>query len=188
MASSSSTSARRLILLRHAKSAWPDDVADHERPLAPRGRRDAPAAGEWLRKSDYVPDRVLCSTAKRARETWQLAEEKLGAHPQTAFEDRVYGASSADLLALARQTSADVHTLLIVGHDPAMQELTLELASDQTGDAEAQELARVRAKYPTAAIAALSFSAGWAELGPGQARLAAFAVPDDFRARHGGRL
>jgi phosphohistidine phosphatase len=182
-----SSSTRRLILLRHAKSAWPDDVADHERPLAPRGRRDAPAAGKWLRKSDYVPDRVLCSTARRARETWQLAEEKLGAHPRTALEDRVYGASTADLLALAHLTSADVRTLLIVGHDPAMRELTLELASEQSGDAEAEELARVRAKYPTAAIAVLSFSGGWAELSPGQARLAAFAVPDDFNAGQGRR-
>jgi phosphohistidine phosphatase len=180
----STPTQRRLILLRHAKSAWPDDVADHERPLAPRGRRDAPAAGRWLRKSDYVPDRVLCSTARRARETWQLAEEKLGAHPRTALEDRVYGASTADLLALARLTSADVRTLLIVGHDPAMRELTLELASDQTGDAEAEALARVRAKYPTAGIAVLSFSDRWAELGPGLARLADFATPSDFSAGH----
>jgi phosphohistidine phosphatase len=182
-----STPTRRLILLRHAKSAWPDDVPDHDRPLAPRGRRDAPAAGRWLRKSDYVPDRVLCSTARRARETWQLAEEKLGAHPATALENRVYGASSADLLALASPTSADVRTLLIVGHDPAMRELTLELASDQPGDAEAEALGRVRTKYPTAAIAILAFTANWGELGPGQARLADFATPSDFSAGQRGR-
>jgi phosphohistidine phosphatase len=179
-----SIATRRLILLRHAKSAWPDGVPDHDRPLAPRGRRDAPAAGRWLRKSDYVPDRVLCSTAKRARETWQLAEEKLGAHPATELEERVYGASSVDLLALVRQTSADVRTLLIVGHDPAMRELTLELASEPTGDAEAEALGRIRLKYPTAAIAILSFSDRWAELGPGLARLAGFAAPSDFSAGH----
>src|ERR1700735_5163878 len=98
-----SNPARRLILLRHAKSAWPDDVPDHDRPLAPRGRRDAPVAGRWLRQSDHVPDRVLCSTARRARETWQLAEEKLGADPQTLLEERVYNASTADLLDLARR-------------------------------------------------------------------------------------
>jgi phosphohistidine phosphatase len=174
-----SNSARRLILLRHAKSAWPDDVPDHERPLAPRGRRDAPAAGRWLRKSDYVPDRVLCSTARRARETWQLAEEHLDANPQTVFEDRVYAASTADLLALARQTSADVHTLLIVGHDPAMRELTLELAGEQHDDANADALGRVRVKYPTAAIAVLSFSGDWPKLSPGQAQLTHFVTPSD---------
>lgn len=182
-----SSSTRRLILLRHAKSAWPDEVPDHERPLAPRGRRDAPAAGRWLRKSGHVPERVLCSTARRARETWQLAEEKLGAHPQAVFEDRVYGASVVDLLDLARQTPADVRTLLIVGHDPAMRELTLELASEQPGGGEAEALGRVRLKYPTAAIAVLSFSGGWDELSPGQASLAGFVVPDDFRGGHEGR-
>jgi phosphohistidine phosphatase len=180
-----SSSTRRLILLRHAKSAWPDDVSDHERPLAPRGRRDAPAAGKWLSKSDYVPDRVLCSTARRARETWQLAEEKLGAHPQVIFEDRVYGASSTELLDLARQMPLDVGTLLIVGHDPAMRGLALELADPEPGGPAAGPLARVRAKYPTAAIAVLAFTARWSELSPGQALLADFATPSDFGSGHG---
>jgi phosphohistidine phosphatase len=182
-----SSTPKRLILLRHAKSAWPDDVPDHDRPLAPRGRRDAPAAGRWLRQSDYVPDRVLCSTARRARETWKLAEEKLGAHPATVSEDRVYGASSADLMALACQTSADVRTLLIVGHDPAMRDLTLELASGQPGDTEPAALSRVRAKYPTAAIAVLSFSGNWSKLSPGQAQLTHFVTPSDLGAGHHSR-
>jgi phosphohistidine phosphatase len=181
------STTRQLILLRHAKSAWPDDVPDHERPLAPRGRRDAPAAGLWLRKSGYVPDRVLCSTAKRARETWQFAEETLSAHPQTVFEDRVYEASVMELLDLARQTSVDVHNLLIVGHDPAIRGLTLELVSKPPSGAETEAFARVQVKYPTAAIAVLSFSGNWPKLGPGQARLARFVVPDDFHAGHHGR-
>ncbi len=173
---------RRLVLLRHAKSAWPDDVPDRDRPLAPRGRRDAPAAGRWLRKAGFVPELVLCSTARRARETWELAEQKLGAHPPTSFEQRVYGAGSTQLLDLARQAPANVGTLLIVGHDPAMRELTLELASAEADGAEAEAIGRVQAKYPTAAIAVLAFTAGWPGLGPGQARLAAFATPGDFHA------
>jgi phosphohistidine phosphatase len=178
---------RRLIVLRHAKSAWPEGVPDHDRPLGPRGRRDAPAAGRWLRKSGLVPDRVLCSTAQRARETWQLAEEKLGADPQTIFEDRVYGATSAELLDLARQAPPGVHTLLIVGHDPAMHELTLELAGAQPGDGSREALDRVRIKFPTAAIAVLEFTGTWPKLAPGQAQLAAFATPSDFRPGHDGR-
>jgi phosphohistidine phosphatase len=181
------TPTRRLILLRHAKSAWPEDVPDHERPLAPRGRRDAPAAGRWLRKAGFVPDLVLCSTARRARETWQLAEDKLGSHPRTAFDERVYGASSTQLLDLARQTPDDVGTLLIVGHDPAMQRLTLELAGPEPSGAAAEALARVRINYPTAAIAVLGFTAGWPALGPGRAALAAFATPSDFGPRHADR-
>jgi phosphohistidine phosphatase len=171
---------RRLILLRHAKSAWPD-VADHDRPLAGRGRRAAPAAGRWLRESGHVPDLVLCSTARRARETWQLAEEELGAHPQTTFERRVYGASADELLDLARQTPSSVRTLMIVGHEPTMSDLTLELAGDDRGSA----LDRVRAKFPTAAIAILAFAGGWPELGPGKAKLDNFVVPDDLRSAHG---
>jgi phosphohistidine phosphatase len=179
------SATRRLVLLRHAKSAWPDGVPDRDRPLAPRGRRDAPAAGRWLRKAGFVPDLVLCSTARRARETWRLAEEQVGAHPQTSFEQQVYAASSTQVLDLARQTPADVGTLLIVGHDPAMRELTLELANAEPGGAEAEAIGRVQAKYPTAAIAVLVFTAGWPELGPGQARLAAFATPGDFHAGPG---
>ena len=171
---------RRLILLRHAKSAWPD-VADHDRPLAGRGRRAAPAAGRWLRDAGYVPDLVLCSTARRARETWQLAEEELGAHPRTKFEQRVYGASATELLDLARQTPSSVRTLMIVGHEPTMSDLTLELAGDDRGSA----LDRVRAKFPTAAIAILTFAGGWPGLGPGKARLAEFVVPGDLRTAHG---
>jgi phosphohistidine phosphatase len=179
------SSGRRLILLRHAKSAWPD-VPDHERPLAPRGQRDAPAAGRWLRKSGCVPDRVLCSTARRARETWALAEDKLHAHPQVVFEQRVYGASAAELVDLARGTPVQVRTLLIVGHDPAMQGLALELADAEPGadrDEAADALSRVRAKFPTAAIAVLAFNGPWPDLAAGHARLAGFAVPGDFRSR-----
>ncbi|HXT88463.1 MAG TPA: histidine phosphatase family protein, partial [Trebonia sp.] len=77
---------RRLLLLRHAKSDWPD-VADHERPLAKRGRRDAPVVGRWLRTSGYLPDAVICSTAARARQTWELVSAELpsAAPPEVHF-------------------------------------------------------------------------------------------------------
>jgi phosphohistidine phosphatase len=173
------STSRRLVLLRHAKSDWPD-VVDHERPLARRGRRDAPDAGRWLRREGYVPDRVLCSTARRASETWELAGAELGAHPPVTMEDGVYGASPADLLDLAHQTPADVVTLMIVGHEPTMRALTLELAGPPVAGAETAALQRVREKFPTAAIAVLTFDGEWADLGPGHANLTAFAVPADF--------
>jgi phosphohistidine phosphatase len=175
---------RQLLLLRHAKSAWPDDVADHERPVASRGRRDAPVAGRWLRSSGWVPGLVVCSTARRARETWQLAAAELAAAPGVSFDRRVYGATAAGLLDLARETEPGTRRLLIVGHDPAMQELTLALASTRAGDQDA--LGRVRVKFPTAAVAVLEFSGTWPELGPGRARLSAFVVPRDLRAGAGG--
>lgn len=178
---------RRLVLLRHAKSAWPDDVADHERPLARRGRHDAPGAGRWLRTTGQVPDLVLCSTARRTRETWELAHDKLGADPSVAFDDRVYGATPAGLLELARQTGSEVATLLIVGHEPAMRQVTLELAGAPAGDAGQDGIARVRAKFPTAAIAVLAFTGGWPDLGPGQAVLTGFVTPGEFRSGPGRR-
>jgi len=174
-----SGAARKLLLLRHAKSAWPD-VADHERPLARRGRRDAPFAGRWLRAAGLVPDCVVCSTARRARETWQLAAAELDASAAASFDQRVYGAAADELLDLARGSAPGARRLLIVGHDPAMQQLTLALASASTDDADT--LDRVRDKFPTAAIAVLEFTGTWQELGPARARLINFVVPRDLRA------
>jgi phosphohistidine phosphatase len=180
---------RKLVLLRHAKSAWPD-VPDHDRPLAGRGRRDAPVMGRWLRTNGYVPDQVLCSTARRARETWQLAQEGLGATPPVSFESRVYQASAEQLLDLARRVPSAVTTLLIVGHDPAMHELALMLAGTASpeggGGAAADDLDRLRAKFPTAAVAVLELTGNWDQLGPGMAHLAAFVVPRETPGAGGG--
>src|SRR5260370_13635801 len=115
-----SSAARRPVLLRHAKSAWPD-VADHERPLARGGRRDAPVAGRWLRAAGRAPDHVICSTARRARETWQLAAAELDASPSVSFDQRVYGAAAGELLDLARDIAPRTRILPIIAHDPAMQ-------------------------------------------------------------------
>lgn len=111
-----SRAGQQLVLLRHAKSAWPD-AADHERPLARRSRRDAPAAGRWLQAAGLVPDRVVCSTAQRARQTWQLAAAEVDGSPAVSFEHGVYGASAGELLNMARQTAPGTRRLLIVGHD-----------------------------------------------------------------------
>jgi phosphohistidine phosphatase len=181
--------ARKLVLLRHAKSAWPD-VPDHERPLARRGRRDAPAMGRWLRAAGYLPDLVLCSTARRARETWQLAEARLGATPPATFDGRVYEASATQLLDLIRRAPPAARTLLIVGHDPALPELALTLAATtppapagtESGTAPVAVLDRMRAKFPTAAIAILEFTGNWDQLAPGSARLTRFVTPRGLTA------
>jgi phosphohistidine phosphatase len=178
--------ARKLVLVRHAKSAWPD-VPDQERPLARRGQRNAPAMGRWLRTAGHLPDRVLCSTALRARETWQLMQSGLPATPPTAFDDGVYEASAARLLELVRQTPAPARTLLVVGHDPAIPELALALAvtvparpARTRGDVvPSAMLDRMRAKFPTAAIAVLEFTGSWNLLAPGSARLTCFVTLRD---------
>lgn len=161
---------RWLIILRHAKSAWPD-VDDHDRPLAPRGLRDAPNAGRWLRDAGYVPERVLCSTAVRARETYQLAQGHFGAEPSVDYEDRLYGADVEDVLELVHAIPDTVTRLMVVGHEPWVSDLTLHLA--RSGEA----LERVRVKYPTAGIAVLGVTESWAELGEGTAVLKDFHTP-----------
>ena len=75
----STRETRHLIVLRHAKSAWPQEVADQDRPLGPRGLRDAPAAGRWLREHGFTPDRIVCSPTRRTRQTWELVAHELGA-------------------------------------------------------------------------------------------------------------
>jgi phosphohistidine phosphatase len=178
------SAGRTLVVLRHAKSAWPPDVLDHDRPLAPRGCRDAPAAGQWLRASGNVPDCVVCSTARRTRETWQLAAAELGATPPVTFRDEVYEASAATLMNMIRRTPPEVGTLLLVGHGPAMQDLTLALAGKEAADAPPGALERAGAKFPTAAIAVLAFTGAWSRLRPGQARLTGFVTPRDLGAGH----
>ena len=185
---------KNLVLLRHAKSAWPEDVPDHDRPLAGRGQRDAPAMGRWLHAAGHVPDQVLCSTARRARETWQLAQPELGADPPVSFEQRIYQASAAELLGLVREKPSAVKTLLVVGHDPAIHELALMLAGTARpagggagrDPASQAALERMRAKFPTGAVAVLALTASWGQLGRGKARLTEFVVPREVASAGGG--
>ncbi|MET9763300.1 histidine phosphatase family protein [Streptomyces sp. NPDC006372] len=164
---------RRLAVLRHAKSAWPVDVADHERPLAPRGRRDAPAAGRALAEADCLPDLALCSTAERARRTWDLAAAQWGTPPPVRYDRRLYAANPAGLLAVVHEVSAEVETLLLIGHNPGVEELVLALAGDGLDDT----LERVRTKFPTSAIAVLSWHGPtWRDLVPGSALLTSVTV------------
>ncbi|MGH3278322.1 MAG: SixA phosphatase family protein [Trebonia sp.] len=160
---------RRLVLLRHAKSAWPD-AADHERPLAKRGRRDAPTVGRWLGTSGYLPDAVVCSTALRARETWDLASAELppGAFPAVRYEPRVYEASVLGLLMLVREFDPAWRTTVVVGHNPGLAELTVGLVG---------EGAEPPSVFPTAFVAVLGLPGSWAEAAPGEARLLAFTIP-----------
>ncbi len=170
--------SHRLVLLRHAKSGWPD-VADHDRPLARRGRDDAPAAGYWLGVRGYVPDAVVCSTARRARETWELASDGLaravpGAAPPVRYEPRVYDASVLGLLMLIREFPESSRTVLLIGHNPGIAELTAGLAEPPPPPPSG---------FPAAAAAVLGLAGTWARAAPARARLLDFAIPDDMRGQ-----
>ncbi|MFD7320368.1 SixA phosphatase family protein [Streptomyces sp. NPDC059875] len=164
---------RRLVVLRHAKSAWPEGVPDHDRPLGPRGLRDAPAAGRWLVDAACLPELVLCSTARRARATWELAAAEMDGTPRTRHEDRIYAADCHSLLDVVHEVPPDVGTLLLVGHNPGLQDLILLLAGETLGDA----LQRAQTKFPTSAIAVLTRPGAWSAFEPGTALLTDLAVP-----------
>ncbi|MEV6329911.1 histidine phosphatase family protein [Streptomyces sp. NPDC051909] len=163
----------RLIVLRHAKSAWPEGVPDPERPLAGRGRRDAPAAGRWLREAGHAPDLVLCSTALRTRQTWDLVSQELQGAPRVLFELRLYAAGARRLRGVLREVPEERRCVLLIGHQPGVQDLVLSLAGG--GDDEART--RVRGRFPTCAIAVLTVPGRWSELAEDSALLDEFTIP-----------
>jgi phosphohistidine phosphatase len=160
-----------LLLLRHAKSDYPAGVPDHDRPLAPRGVREAGLAGDWLRADAPAIDAVLCSTATRARQTL----ERTGIDAPVSFERRLYGADLETMIDEIAGVDEEVRTLLVVGHEPTISETALGLAGSDGSDVEA--LDRISAKYPTSGIAVLRVAGRWAALRPGGAALIGFHVP-----------
>ncbi|MFG2117267.1 SixA phosphatase family protein [Streptomyces sp. NPDC048718] len=164
---------RRIVLLRHAKADWPQ-TTDHERPLAERGRTDAPVAGRRLAGTGIGFDLALCSTALRTRETWKLAVQELSERPKTVYEERIYEASPGELIALINETPDTIDDLLVVGHNPGMHGLADILAAESEGDA----LTRMtRTGFPTAAFAVLTFNGPWKSVEPGTAKLVDFWAP-----------
>jgi len=154
----------RLIVMRHAKAGELPGGPDFERALRPRGQRDSAAAGKWLATGGFRPDLVICSAARRTRQTWQYVAPELGGDPEFTTEQRLYQADSEDVAEIVRQTPATVGTLLYIGHNPA----AAELASLLTGS----EIA-----LPTAAIAVIALASDWADLAAGTGELVASWSP-----------
>jgi phosphohistidine phosphatase len=142
----------------------------------PRGRRTAPLIGGHLRDRQLLPDLVLCSTARRARETYDLVVPAVGG-AAIQFEQALYLAPPATLLRLVQATTPSVERLLVVGHNPGLQQFAVLLAG--TGDAAARE--RIQAKFPTAGLAILTFPvASWSEIAPGAGELESFVAPREL--------
>jgi len=162
-----------LYLLRHAKSSWSDPaLADEERPLAPRGRRDAKRIREHLERQGIEPSLVLCSSARRTIETLELLQPALGAVTPVLIEAELYGATADELLGRLRAVPDAAASVLLIGHNPGLQDLALLLASAGA------ELSRLEAKFPTAALATFSLPKGaWRQLSEGGAVLDAFVLP-----------
>lgn len=169
-----------LMLLRHAKSSWSDAAtADLDRPLSPRGRRAAQAMGRFIASENLVPDLVLCSPARRARETWKYVAAELKSAPKVMTEETIYDfGNGSRLLDALRKRAGTAKRVMIVGHNPSMERLAVRLAAA----GEEKLRGRLARKYPTAALAVIGFEAtDWAGL-PETGSLERFVRPKDIQA------
>jgi len=162
---------RRLILTRHAKSAWDDPtLTDHDRRLNGRGRRSSLELGEWMQSRGYEPDQVLCSTAQRTRETWiHVAAAPLEIIPQLEFSDALYHASPDVMLSLLQRATGD--TVMMIGHNPGIAEFARRLCARAPNHPDFS-------RYPTAATLVADFQVdSWAKITAGTASVLDFFVP-----------
>ncbi|KQO71764.1 phosphoglycerate mutase [Methylobacterium sp. Leaf102] len=168
----------RVLLLRHAKSDRPAGVIDLDRPLNPRGRRNAPLMAGYLVTENLRPDHVAVSPARRTRETWEPVQAALGAPDATIVPD-IYEAPDSALLKVVRATPDSARCLLVVGHNPGLQDVALRLVG--SGPAAARD--RLAEGFPTGALAVLDFDVEtWAKVRAGAGRLERFVAPRDLDA------
>lgn len=161
----------RLVLMRHAKSAYPAGVADHDRPLAPRGIKEAALAGDWLRANLPTIDGVLCSTAIRARQTLG----RVGIEVPVRYVERLYDASPETVIDEIKHADDELGILLVIAHEPAISQVAIDLAGADGTDTAAAE--SISAKFPTSGLAVLEVGCRWQQLMPGGAALTGFHVP-----------
>jgi phosphohistidine phosphatase len=167
---------RQLLVLRHAKSSWDDPkLADFDRPLSARGLKTAPLMGRELARRGWVPDLALVSPALRTRDTWRLVAVELPRHVRTDFVEELYEASADEILVRVRQ--ADAASVIVVGHNPGLQDFASRLAGAGS-DADASR--KIEAKFPTAALARFTVAGGWVNLAFGGGRLTHCLRPKDL--------
>lgn len=165
---------KRLILMRHAKAVPPEGMADEVRALAPRGRLAMERMAGFFRERELTPDLVLVSASTRTRETWALLETAFAKKPEHRFLPDLYGAPRETLLGIIQSVPASVNTLMLVGHNPGLEEITRSLAT--SGEAEA--LMRFGRGMPTAAAAVFDLSINdWKEIAPKTGRMELFVTP-----------
>jgi len=155
---------RTLILLRHAKSDWSGDESDIARPLAKRGRRQAPEAGRWFAANLDRIDLAVVSPAKRASSTWDLVAAELDVLPPRRIDDRLYAASDQELLVVVRELPDDLETVVLVGHNPGIEDLASLLAGESV-------------PMPTSALAVITLPGRWSTAGRDSAVLRASGRP-----------
>ena len=169
---------RELLILRHAKSDWSFNAGtDFDRPLAKRGKNDAPRIGAWMYREGLIPDFVVCSPAERARQTVLKVCKMLELKKKTIVWDKdAYEASLADLLGILSRCPQDASTVLLVGHNPGLEELVGFLAGDDVDEPEDDKV------LPTASLVRLEMPTDWRALEAGCAQLISLTRPRDLPA------
>ncbi len=164
---------KRLILTRHAKSAWDDPLTpDHDRPLNERGKAAAADLGQWLASRGYVPQKVLCSDAVRTRQTWSGIAPALPATPLMELKPALYHAGVDVMLAVLRHAQADV--VMMIGHNPGIAEFAEKLVAQAPLNAEFS-------RYPTGATLVADFAVeSWDQVGFGQGVTVDFVIPREM--------
>ena len=166
-----------LVLLRHLKSSWEEEgLADHDRPLAPRGRRAGERIRRYLEGAGVSPQLVLCSSAVRAVETWEAVRAGLPGDVELQVEDGLYAAGAESLLERLNAVPDSVADVLLIAHTPGIGDLAVGLAGSGSDDARD----RMAEKYPTGGLATLTFDGPWAALAPEGAELRGFVVPREL--------
>jgi len=170
---------KHLLLLRHAKAvAGGPGMADRERPLTTRGHRDAALMGAAI-AADGPPDIILCSPARRTRETLAAVMKHFPAKPEVVIADDLYGPSTATCVGTIAGLGRKAKCLLVFGHNPTIHATALLLA----GAGDKQLRAGLAAKFPTAALAVLAFKSGpWSAIREGSGELISFRRPRDLGA------
>ena len=171
------TSTKRLLVLRHAKSSWDNPgLDDHERPLAPRGQRALEVMSSHMKASGIEPQLVLCSSSRRTRET--LAGMAVGG--EHLIEPALYSAGCEEVLNRLRDLPDHISTAMLIGHNPAVQVLVLRLTNHDGAGLEDPRRDAIKRKFPTGALATVSFQCAWNELATGRGRLEEFITPKGF--------
>ena len=169
----------RLMFLRHAKSSWPSSgMQDAARPLSERGQAAARLMGAYMAHHSLIPDHVVCSPARRTRETWAGIASQWPADMDVVFDQRLYEATPQSILSVIR-VQHDARTLLVIGHNPGLQGAAELLIA--AGDVELRE--RLREKFPTAALAVIDFAIDrWRTIHERSGRLDRYIVPRSVAA------
>jgi phosphohistidine phosphatase len=170
----------RLLLLRHAKAGQDSGEGDFARPLTARGRCDAARMGNALDANSYIPDLILSSSARRTAQTFELLMPEPAKTPRVEFLKSLYLAPAKKIFEVVRGTPENIKSLMLIGHNPGLEDLTGRLCRRPQSKAEAERCDVLRQKFPTCALAVLDFDiVSWSRLEPGSGMLLDFLRPKD---------